>query len=151
MCGCLLSTLTGDLACNPGMCHDWESNCQPFGLQASTQYTEPPARARVWISVHLDIILLYSFLKISISEFLENVIRFFFFFLHAHSWWLVSCVFFFILSFDLIVGTSFPLEIWKPTHCFCWEMKNMIHMRDKFSSLPKLHLSAVPKFSIKLW
>ena len=27
----------GDLACNPGMCPDWESNCQPFGSQASTQ------------------------------------------------------------------------------------------------------------------
>ena len=31
---------TGDLACNPGMCPDWESNWQPFGLQAGTQYTE---------------------------------------------------------------------------------------------------------------
>ena len=24
---------TGDLACNPGMCPDWESNRRPFGLQ----------------------------------------------------------------------------------------------------------------------
>ena len=24
---------TGDLVCNPGMCPDWESNQQPFGLQ----------------------------------------------------------------------------------------------------------------------
>ena len=24
---------TGDLACNPGMCPDWESNWRPFGLQ----------------------------------------------------------------------------------------------------------------------
>ena len=32
---------TGDLACNPGMCPDWESNPQPFGLQAGTQSTEP--------------------------------------------------------------------------------------------------------------
>ena len=32
---------TGDLACNPGMCPDWESNQRPFGLQASTQSTEP--------------------------------------------------------------------------------------------------------------
>ena len=31
----------GDLACNPGMCPDWELNQQPFGLQASTQSTEP--------------------------------------------------------------------------------------------------------------
>ena len=32
---------TGDLACNPGMCPDWESNQQPFGSQASAQSTEP--------------------------------------------------------------------------------------------------------------
>ena len=32
--------LTGDLACNPGMCPDWESNQEPFGSQASTQSTE---------------------------------------------------------------------------------------------------------------
>ena len=24
---------TGDLACNPGMCPDWDSNGRPFGLQ----------------------------------------------------------------------------------------------------------------------
>ena len=43
MCGCLLCTApsTGDLAHNPGMCPDWESNWQPFGSQASTQSTEP--------------------------------------------------------------------------------------------------------------
>ena len=32
---------TGDLAHNPGMCPVWESNQQPFGLQAGTQSTEP--------------------------------------------------------------------------------------------------------------
>ena len=32
---------TGDLACNPGMCPDRESNWQLFGSQASTQSTEP--------------------------------------------------------------------------------------------------------------
>ena len=31
----------GDLACNLGMCPDWESNQWPFGSQASTQSTEP--------------------------------------------------------------------------------------------------------------
>ena len=30
----------GGLACNPGMCLDWESNQQPFGAQAHTQSTE---------------------------------------------------------------------------------------------------------------
>ena len=34
-CGCLSHTpRTGDLACNPGMCPDWESNQRPFGSQA---------------------------------------------------------------------------------------------------------------------
>ena len=32
---------TGNLAHNPGMCPDWESNRQPFGSQAGTQSTEP--------------------------------------------------------------------------------------------------------------
>ena len=32
---------TGDLAHNPVMCPDWESNRQPFGFQACPQSTEP--------------------------------------------------------------------------------------------------------------
>ena len=32
---------TGDLARNPGMCPDWESDRRPFDLQASAQSTEP--------------------------------------------------------------------------------------------------------------
>ena len=32
---------TGDLARNPGMCPDWESNQQPLASQAGTQPTEP--------------------------------------------------------------------------------------------------------------
>ena len=32
---------TGDLAHTPGMCPDWELNQQPFGLQASSQSTDP--------------------------------------------------------------------------------------------------------------
>ena len=32
---------TGALACNPGMCPDWESNWRPLGSQASAQTTEP--------------------------------------------------------------------------------------------------------------
>ena len=33
--------LTGDPAHNPGMCPSWESNRQPFDLQAGTPSTEP--------------------------------------------------------------------------------------------------------------
>ena len=32
---------TEDLACNPSMCPDWESDQQPFDSQAGTQSTEP--------------------------------------------------------------------------------------------------------------
>ena len=32
---------SGDLACNPGMCPDWELNQRPVGSQAGTQSTEP--------------------------------------------------------------------------------------------------------------
>ena len=41
-CGSLLCTLyRRPSPRNPDMCHDWESNRQPFGSQASTQSTEP--------------------------------------------------------------------------------------------------------------
>ena len=30
----------GDLACNPGMCPDWESNPRPFGFLVDAQSTE---------------------------------------------------------------------------------------------------------------
>ena len=33
--------LLGNLAHNPGICPDWESNWRPFGSQTSTQSTEP--------------------------------------------------------------------------------------------------------------
>ena len=39
---------TGDLACNPGMCPDWELIRQPLGLQAGTQSTEPHQAGLVW-------------------------------------------------------------------------------------------------------
>ena len=32
---------TGDLARNPGMCPDWDSNQQPFSSQSSTQSAKP--------------------------------------------------------------------------------------------------------------
>ena len=32
----LVHPATGDLACNPGMCPDWESIQRPFGSQAGT-------------------------------------------------------------------------------------------------------------------
>ena len=40
---------TGDLAWNPGMCPDWESNWGPFGLQASTQSTELHQSGRYYL------------------------------------------------------------------------------------------------------
>ena len=40
-CGCLSRAPTGDLARNPGMRPDWESNQQPFDSKAGDQSTEP--------------------------------------------------------------------------------------------------------------
>ena len=37
----LHTTPTGDLACNPILCPDWELNHPPLGSQAGTQSTEP--------------------------------------------------------------------------------------------------------------
>ena len=43
----------GDLAHNPGMCPNWESNQGPFGSQAGTQSTEPHLpRLEFFIYVH---------------------------------------------------------------------------------------------------
>ena len=48
------ATSTGDVACNPGMCPDWESNQQPFGLQASAQSTEPHQSGQFLDFYHLQ-------------------------------------------------------------------------------------------------
>ena len=40
---------TGDLAHNPSMCPDWESNQQPSDSQASTQSTEPHQPGLEWM------------------------------------------------------------------------------------------------------
>ena len=47
---------TGDLACNPGMCPDWESNQRYFGLQAGAQPTESH---QVGLDAKFSNILLY--------------------------------------------------------------------------------------------
>ena len=41
---------TGDLACNPGMCPDWEPNQQPFASQSGAQSTEPhqPGKGKIF-------------------------------------------------------------------------------------------------------
>ena len=41
---------TGDLALNPGMCPDWESNQQCFGSQAGTQPMSHTSQGYTWIS-----------------------------------------------------------------------------------------------------
>ena len=50
---------TGDMACNPGMCPDSESNQPLFGLQVSTQSTEPhqPGPLSPFITYLLDSVL----------------------------------------------------------------------------------------------
>ena len=40
---------TGDVAQNPGVCPDWESNQRLFGSQAGAQSTEPHQPGHVWL------------------------------------------------------------------------------------------------------
>ena len=40
---------TGDLACNPGMCPDWESNRWPFGLQAALNPLSYASQGSYWV------------------------------------------------------------------------------------------------------
>ena len=53
---------TGDLAHNPGMCPDWESNQQPFGSQAHAQSTELHQPGPL-------LLLLMSLIKIIVGDF----------------------------------------------------------------------------------
>ena len=41
MCVCFSCVPYWDLACNPGLCPDWESNQGPFDLQDDIQSAEP--------------------------------------------------------------------------------------------------------------
>ena len=50
MCGYLSRNPYWDLAHNPGMCPDWESNWRPFVSQAGTQSTEPHQLAQATYS-----------------------------------------------------------------------------------------------------
>ena len=45
---------TGDLAHNPGVCPDWESNWRPFGLQASAQ---PPELHQTGLKVNFNSVI----------------------------------------------------------------------------------------------
>ena len=60
---------TEDLAHNPGMCPDWESNWRPFGSQASVQSTEPHQPGlkinKILKKNKMGMIITTSFLKLS--------------------------------------------------------------------------------------
>ena len=65
---------TGDLAHNPGMCPDWESNLPPFGFQAGTQSTEPhqPGLIRVFLMhTNMTAVTIQSN-KITLNEVKDN-------------------------------------------------------------------------------
>ena len=53
MCGCLSRAPTGDLACHPAMCPDWELNQRPLASRASIQSTEPHQPGQEFLIVHL--------------------------------------------------------------------------------------------------
>ena len=81
MCGSSCAPpLTGDLACNTGMCPEWELNLQPLGSQASAQSTDwaTPARA-----LHSCFLMRIYIKHISLSTFQISILKasssFFFF------------------------------------------------------------------------
>ena len=82
MIGCLSHTPTQDLACNPSMCPDWESNWRPFSSQASAQSTEPhqPGQQKLLFSLDCFIFMmkriwnLHSFLLV-LLEFCYILLR----------------------------------------------------------------------------
>ena len=52
---------TGDLAWNPGMCPDWESNQQLFGSQARAQCTEPHQPGLYFLFNNIRILCIFFF------------------------------------------------------------------------------------------
>ena len=57
MCGCLSDTPAGDLAHNPGMCPDWESNHWPFGSKAALNPLSHTSQG-LFLTLYLLLILL---------------------------------------------------------------------------------------------
>ena len=43
-----------DLACNPGMCHDWELNQRPFGSKSTSECIEPHQPGQCSILTTMD-------------------------------------------------------------------------------------------------
>ena len=67
VCLPLMCPPTGDLAHIPGMCLDWESNWQFFGLQADTQSTEPHQLELFFLTLFKQIVHVFSRLIISVD------------------------------------------------------------------------------------
>ena len=67
---------TGDLAPNPGMCPDWESNWRPFGSQAGAQSIEPHQPGWQAFSIKGQILNISGFVyhAVSVVQFNAGVI-----------------------------------------------------------------------------
>ena len=73
----LMHPPTGDLARNPGMCPDWQSNQWPFGSQAGTQSTEPHQPGLIlFLCIHCnDSSLISDFLFFSFKDFIYSFLE----------------------------------------------------------------------------
>ena len=59
---------TGDLACNPGMCPDWESTQKSFGSQVGAQSTKPHQPGLKLIFLRLQLLFFYGYFLILIRK-----------------------------------------------------------------------------------
>ena len=66
--GCLS---LGNLACNPGVCPDWESNLQPFGSQVGVHSTEPHQPECKFLKIYFEILDFKAFLGLEMCLAIE--------------------------------------------------------------------------------
>ena len=60
MCGCLSRAPHWGLACNPGMCPDWELNQRPFGSQGGPQSLSHTSQSECQIFTSLILLVFES-------------------------------------------------------------------------------------------
>ena len=105
---------TGDLAHNPGMCPDWESNWRPFGLQAHTQSTElhQPGLEAIFLKFLLNLLGWHWLTKLYRFQVYNFIIH--------HLSIAISPKYNFFLSY--LPVKTYPFLMTRPVPLFQWNM-----------------------------